>query len=113
MKNPSTPEQEQEKDFNIPSGLLTCMVILWGFCLISGIYMWCAGNSEKAGQFGDWFGSVNALLTSLALAFAIHATRLFNQKTLNYLEKSTASPKKPSSSQHDTKKSKLKSPLLI
>ncbi|MGJ8674042.1 hypothetical protein [Rubritalea sp.] len=76
MNDSNTPDKEKEKDVKSLGWLLNMMAIIWGIFSIIGIAFWYFGMSEQAAQFGDWFGSVNAFLTSLTLAFAIYATRL-------------------------------------
>ena len=49
------------------------IVLLWLACVAFAITAWRTNASDKAGQFGDTFGSVNALFSGLALT-AVAAT---------------------------------------
>ncbi|MFN8005450.1 MAG: hypothetical protein U0V70_00175 [Terriglobia bacterium] len=40
------------------------------------LLFWCFGKWEERGQFGDMFGSINALFTALAFAGLIYSARL-------------------------------------
>jgi hypothetical protein len=54
--------------------------LIWGACfLISLVRAW-TGRMETFGQFGDTFGSINALFTGLALVGLLYTILLQNQQ---------------------------------
>ena len=48
-------------------------LLLWASNLLYALFSFCGGGPEKAGQFGDAFGVINALFSSLAVAAAVGA----------------------------------------
>lgn len=64
---------ENEKTKNGWGVLIAAVItvfVLWG---LNWLLLWLyAGESDKRGQFGDMFGSVNALFSGLAFAFLIY-----------------------------------------
>jgi len=53
-------------------------VLIWIGWLILGFVFWCNGNGHNAGVFGDWFGSLNVLVSGVGVLF-VGAT-LWNQQ---------------------------------
>jgi hypothetical protein len=65
-----TENKENEKGYGILIVAVLTVVILWFLNWI--LLLKFGGNDAEKGQFGDMFGSVNALFSGLAFAFLIY-----------------------------------------
>lgn len=56
--------------------ILVSVIIIWIITFVVGLVLGACGLAESLARFGDWFGTINALFSSLALAGAVYAVLL-------------------------------------